>query len=236
MKSLEYQLSEQNEVLRKQNERLNKMNEDVIELLGSVVEARNLESGMHIRRVKAYTKILATKMMEFFPELGLDQHLIDLYTAASPLHDIGKIMITDDVLLKPGRFTKDEYEYMKSHTTLGCEILHYAEDIWSEEYNKACYEIARSHHERWDGAGYPDGLVGEEIPLSAQLVSIADVYDALVNERPYKKPFPMDVAFNMILNGECGSFSPYLIKAFVEAREELENYNNHSVNSPITPM
>jgi len=120
---------------------------------------------------------------------------------ASALHDIGKITISDSILLKPGKLTKEEFEEMKKHTTQGCDILDSIKDGWDEETRKACYDICRYHHERYDGKGYPDGLAGEEIPIAAQLVSIADVYDALVNERCYKKAFPPEAAYDMIMNG-----------------------------------
>ena len=222
--NLEEKVNEQTKELRAQNDKLNQINDKVIELLGSVVEARNLESGLHIKRVKEYTRILANVMAKRHPEMGLTDHLIDLIVAASPLHDIGKIMITDDVLLKPGRLTPEEYEYMKTHTTKGHELLKYASNIWNEEYNNACLEIARYHHERWDGHGYPDGLAGDDIPISAQLVSIADVYDALVTDRPYKKPFSTEKAYEMIMNGECGVFSPKLLECFEYARNDMEKY------------
>ena len=227
--NLENQVREQTKELRIQNEKLEGINESVIELLGSVVEARNLESGLHIKRVKEYTRILAQTMRDHYPECGLDDHQINLIVSASPLHDIGKILITDDVLLKPGKLNDEEYAYIKTHTTKGCELLKYANHIWSAEYNEVCYEIARHHHERYDGKGYPDNLVGEEIPLSAQLVSVADVYDALVTDRPYKKPFAPDVAFQMIMNGECGAFSPRLLDCFRIARNRMEQFTAQTI-------
>lgn len=147
---------------------------------------------------------------------------IAVIVAASPLHDIGKIAIKDSVLLKPGRLTDEEFEYMKTHTTKGCEILTQIAGTWSEEYEKISYEICRHHHERYDGKGYPDGLAGEDIPISAQLVSIADVYDALVSDRVYKKAIEKGKAYQMILDGECGTFSPRLIECFKESRQEFE--------------
>ena len=188
--SLEQKVEMQTEVLRKQNlllrtqaEQLKQGKEDVIDILGTVVEYRNLESGEHIKRVKGYTKILAEELMREYPEYNLTPEKIEKIVATSALHDVGKIAIPDSILLKPGRLTPEEFEYMKSHTTKGCDILNSFENVWDEEYRKFSYEICRYHHERYDGNGYPDGLRGEEIPVSAQIVSIADVYDALVNER-----------------------------------------------------
>lgn len=226
---LEQKVEKQTEVLRKQfrllqqqAEQLRRSKDKVIDILGTVVEYRNLESGEHILRVKGYTRILAERLMQDYPEYGLTQEKIEIIVAASALHDIGKIAIPDSILLKPGRLTAEEFEYMKSHTTRGCEILNSIENAWDEEYGRVSYEICRYHHERYDGKGYPDGLKGEEIPVSAQIVSIADVYDALVNERVYKSAFTKEKAFQMIITGECGVFSPKLLDCFWNVRKEFE--------------
>lgn len=145
-----------------------------------------------------------------------------MIVSASALHDIGKIAIPDSILQKPGRLTKDEYEYMKSHTTRGNEIINAIKSGWDEEARKISYEIIRHHHERYDGKGYPDGLEGDNIPISAQFVSVADVYDALVNERCYKDAYSVDEAYNMIIKGECGVFSPRLMDCFRKVRKEFE--------------
>lgn len=215
-------MQKQHRLLKLQSERLSKNNETIIDVLGDVVEYRNVESGEHIRRVKEYTKILATETMKRFPEYGLTPEKVSIIVAASPLHDIGKIALPDNILMKPGRLTDQEYEYIKSHTISGCEILENIKGVWSDEYAHISKEICRSHHERYDGAGYPDGLRGEEIPLSAQIVSIADVYDALTNERVYKDAIPKDRAFRMIINGECGVFSPKLMECLRNVRTEFE--------------
>jgi putative two-component system response regulator len=182
-----------------------------------------MESGEHIQRVKGYTEILANEMMKSYPEYGLTAKKIEVIVSASALHDIGKIAIPDNILMKPGKLTNEEYEFMKSHTLRGCEILNNIKGAWDQEYGKYSYEICRYHHERFDGRGYPDGLEGDQIPISAQLVSIADVYDALVNERVYKDAFPKDKAFQMITQGECGVFSPKLLEAFRKVRKEFES-------------
>lgn len=227
--SLEQKVEQQTETLKKQfkllqmqAEQLKQSKENVIDILGTVVEYRNLESGEHIKRVKGYTRILAEKLMSDYPEYGLTPEKIEVIVAASALHDIGKIAIPDAILLKPGKLTHDEFEYMKSHTTRGCEILSNIENTWDEEYGKTSYEICRHHHERYDGKGYPDGLKGDDIPVSAQIVSIADVYDALVNERVYKSAFTKEKAFQMIVTGECGVFSPKLLDCFWNVRKEFE--------------
>ncbi len=232
---LEQRVAKQTETLRKQyallmrqSEQLKKSKANVIDILGTVVEYRNLESGEHIMRVKSYTRILAQRLMQDYPEYGLTPEKIDVIASASALHDIGKIAIPDSILLKPGKLTEDEFEYMKSHTTRGCEILKNIKNAWDEEYGAMSYEICRHHHERYDGKGYPDGLKGEDIPISAQIVSIADVYDALVNERVYKSAYTKEKAFQMISTGECGVFSPKLLDCFWNVRREFEQQASSS--------
>lgn len=219
--SLEEKVEEQTRSLHEQNvelhdraEKLKKNNENLISALGAAVEARSMESGEHIFRVREYTRILAEDIRDHYPEYGLTDDAVTLIVTGSPLHDIGKIKIPDEVLLKPGKLTSEEWDTMKNHTVWGCEILEGIKSIWESDYYRYCYEICRHHHERWSGKGYPDGLAGDDIPISAQIVSLADVFDALVNDRVYKKAFPRDVAYNMIINGECGDFSPKLMASF----------------------
>lgn len=215
-------LQRQNKLLEQQTIKIKENNERIIDVLGTVVEYRNLESGEHIKRVKGFTRILAEKAAKKYPEYNLTKKKIDIIVAASALHDIGKITIKDSVLLKPGRLDKDEFEYMKSHTVKGCDILEQIDGAWDDEYAKVSRAICRHHHERYDGKGYPDGLVGENIPIEAQLVSVADVYDALVSERIYKDAIEKEKAYHMILMGECGVFSPKLMECFRESKEEFE--------------
>lgn len=215
-------LKRQNKLLEQQAAKLKDSNEKIIDILGTVVEYRNLESGEHIKRVKGFARILAEKAAQRYPEYNLTLEKINIIVAASALHDIGKITIKDSVLLKPGRLDKDEFEYMKSHTIRGCDILDRIEGAWDSEYDKASHAICRWHHERYDGKGYPDGLVGDAIPIEAQLVSIADVYDALVSDRVYKAAIDKEKAYHMILMGECGVFSPKLMECFREAKDDFE--------------
>lgn len=227
--SLEERVAKQTETLQKQyfvlkmqSEKLKKSNENIVDILGTVVESRDLESGEHIMRVKGYTRILANQLMNECPGYELTNDRIDVIVAASALHDIGKIAIPDKILLKPGKLTADEFDVMKSHTTRGSEMLNNIRDVWDENYQRVSYEICRYHHEKWDGRGYPEGLKGDEIPLAAQIVSIADCYDALVNERVYKDAIPKEVAFQMIINGDCGMFNPKLLEAFRNVRVSFE--------------
>ncbi len=216
-------LREQNKLLRSQADKLKKSNTNIIEILGTVVEYRDFESGEHINRVKGYTRILARRLAENYPEYGLDQDKIDIIVSASALHDVGKIAIPDNILLKPGRLTDEEFACMKTHTSRGSEILQNIRNAWDDEYGKISYQICRHHHEKFDGRGYPDGLVGDDIPIAAQIVSIADVYDALVNERVYKDAFPKEEAFRMITEGECGKFNPKLLECFRIERQAFED-------------
>lgn len=210
------------ETLSKQAEKLSKMNKDILDVLGTIVEFRNLESGEHIRRVKGYTRILAEGFSEMYPEYKLTPEFVDVIVEASALHDLGKISIPDKILLKPGKLTKDEFDYMKSHTIRGCELLDSVHIEWDDILKATCYDIIRHHHERFDGNGYPDRLKGDDIPISAQLVSLADVYDALINERCYKDAISKATAYHMIINGDCGVFSPKLMEVFRTVREKFE--------------
>ena len=210
------------EALQERNSQLRTSQTSVLEVLGTVAEYRNLEDINHVKRVAKFTEILGKQMMQSFSDTGLNDNLIALYTRASMLHDVGKICIPDSIMLKPGRMTDEEYEIMKSHTTKGVELLQSIKTSWDEEYEKAAEEICRWHHERYDGRGYPDGLMGDDIPISAQLVSIADTYDALASDRVYKKAYSKSESFKMITEGECGVFSPKLMEAFRQSRVKCE--------------
>ena len=215
-------LKKQYKQLQEQAERLRKSNIGIIDVLGAVVEYRDYSSGEHIDRVKDYTRVLAERVAKDYPEYGLTPERIEVITSASALHDVGKIMVPDEILLKPGKLTTEEFAIMKNHSAKGAEILQSIEDYWDEEYHKASYEICKYHHERYDGKGYPEGLAGDDIPISAQIVAIADVYDALVNERVYKPAFSKSEAFRMIVDGDCGVFSPKLLKCFTKERKAFE--------------
>lgn len=215
-------LLKQYRLLKEQAEKLEKNNEEIIDILGTVVECRDLESGDHIKRVKTFTRILAEQVMKDHPEYNLTSEKVRIIESASALHDVGKIAIPDNILLKPGRLTPEEFDIMKTHTTRGSELLNNIKDAWDDTYGQYCYEICRYHHERFDGRGYPDKLEGEAIPISAQIVSIADVYDALVSKRIYKDAYAIGEAYDMIINGECGTFSPKILDCFAKVRADFE--------------
>lgn len=227
--NLEIQVDDQTRVLKKQylylkkqEEKLQSSNERVIDTIATIVEFRNMESGYHLKRIKGFVRILALTAMNNYPDLGLTPHIIDVMTQASAMHDIGKIAVPDSILLKPGRLTSEEFEVMKSHTTRGCEIIEMLKDIQEKEYYEMCLDICRHHHERWDGGGYPDGLRGKENSIAAQLTAISDVYDALISDRVYKSAYPLDKAFEMVRDGECGVFSPEVLACFEFARPDME--------------
>ena len=214
----------QHKMLQQQAAQLKKSNERIIDVLGTVVESRNMEEGIHVKQVKEFTRILAKHVMEDYPEYELTDEKIDIIASASVLHDVGKIMISDAILLKPGKLTEEEFEYVKSHSLRGYDIINRLAYVWDEEYVKYCCEITRSHHEKYDGSGYPDGLKGDEIPISAQLVSMAHCLSSLLNESVYKDALSFDEAYHMILQGKRGVFSFKLLECFRKSGEEFHAY------------
>ena len=191
-------------------------NNIMIRILSSILGSRNSESREHILHIKTATEMMLRQLIKITDVYHLTEADIALITTASSLHDIGKIYIPEEILNKPGRLTDEEFKIMKTHSELGADII---QDMHLPQENPlvhTAWEICRWHHERWDGKGYPDGLKGEEIPISAQVVSIADVYDALTSERCYKKAFDHDTAIKMILDGQCGQFNPILLKCLKE--------------------
>ena len=199
-----------------------KNNQMMISILSQIVEFRNGESGLHVMRINMITGMLLERLAVKSDKYPLSWAERSMITMASSLHDIGKIGIPEEILNKPGKLTKEEFEIMKQHSVIGAEMLRSLKRYQNEELVQIAYEICRWHHERYDGRGYPDGLKGEEIPISAQVVSLADVYDALVSERVYKKAFSPEKALEMIQNGECGSFNPLLLECLMDIRDRVK--------------
>lgn len=222
-------LVERSAALIESQKKLQQQNEFLVNALSSVVEFRNLESGEHIKRVKHFTKVMLKYLRAYHPEYRLTDEDSEYITQASALHDLGKIAIPDNILLKPDRLTEEEFDIIKKHPIYGCKLLERFKQEDSKFY-RYCYEICRHHHERYDGKGYPDGLKGDDIPISAQIISIIDVFDALISRRVYKDSFSLDTAFHMILHGECGTFSPNIIECFTYAKDELESTANELGN------
>ena len=196
-------------------------NNIMIRILSSILGSRNSESREHILHIKTATEMMLRQLIKITDVYHLTEADIALITTASSLHDIGKIYIPEEILNKPGRLTDEEFKIMKTHSELGADIIQDMHLPQEKPLVHTAWEICRWHHERWDGKGYPDGLKGEEIPISAQIVSITDVYDALTSERCYKKAFDHDTAIKMILDGQCGQFNPILLKCLKELSPRL---------------
>lgn len=217
-KRLGDKVEQQQSELLAQARKVIELNQGMIEALSTAIEFRNGESGEHIRRIRDITRLLLLRT-----DLGaeMDEETIENIALASSMHDIGKISIPDSILNKPDRLTPEEFEVMKTHTVQGANLLERIPQLHGHAaYHYVC-DIARHHHERWDGRGYPDGLKGDEISLGAQIVSLADVYDALVSKRCYKSAFSRAEALEMIRGGKCGVFNPRLLECFLAVEEEI---------------
>lgn len=213
------------QIVAEQVQRLNDINISLVETLATVIEFRDSDSGEHVKRMCGLTEILMRAVSNEYPEYHLPKAEIDKIVTASILHDIGKIAIPDNILNKPGRLTSEEFEIMKQHTVKGAKILEKIPDIIDKDIYRYSYDICLHHHERWNGKGYPDALKGDEIPIWAQVVSVADVYDALTSPRVYKAAYDSETAVKMIYNGECGDFNPKVLKVFGECIDEIRESN-----------
>lgn len=211
--------------LVRQSQEIKELNRSIIEVLSTAIEFRDCESGEHVQRISDITNLLLQQLRENqFKGCDFTDEQIEWISMASIMHDVGKIVIPDDILNKPGRLTKEEFEIMKTHTIRGCDILDRIPKNQGAPVYQYAYDICRHHHERWDGRGYPDGLRGDEITIWSQVVSLADVYDALVSKRVYKDAYTHEKAVDMILGGECGIFNPDLMKSFQMIDGNLVKY------------
>lgn len=208
--------------IREQIEEREKNSRVVTSIISHVVENRNGESGPHVIHVEQITEIILNRLTELTDMYKLSKEDKKQISLASALHDIGKIGIDEKILNKPGKLTEEEYEIMKTHTTIGAIMIHQVQMEEDDTLIQFAYEICRWHHEKWDGRGYPDGLKRNYIPISAQVVSISDVYDALVSERVYKKAYSHEKAIEMIINGECGEFNPLLIQCLKDCSDRIQ--------------
>ena len=208
-KRLEKEVAQKTKELREALEKLEKTSLDTVYLLSKAAEYKDEETGEHIKRISNYSAAIARR-------LGLKERFIKSILYASPMHDIGKIGIPDKILLKPGKLTPKEWEIMKRHTIIGAKILK-----GGEGYLKLARIIALTHHERWDGTGYPKGLKGREIPLSGRIVAVADVFDALISKRPYKEPFSVEKSFEIIKEEKGFHFDPDIVDAFFDIKDEI---------------
>lgn len=208
-------------MVQEQSQTIRHTYQTMVDAMSAIIEHRSSESGNHVLRLRGLTRILLQEVERCCPEYELNEQLVDTISAAASLHDIGKIAIPDAILNKPGPLSREEFEVMKTHTTVGAEMISQLEGLGDLLDLRYAYNISLYHHERWDGRGYPKGLREDEIPICAQVAGITDAFDALTTPRVYKPAYPYETAVNMILNGECGAFSPKLLECFKHVRKAL---------------
>ncbi|MBQ9605961.1 MAG: HD domain-containing protein [Lachnospiraceae bacterium] len=219
--------------VKEKGEELSHMQNGLIYVLADLVESRDKNTGDHVRKTAAYVRLILKRMKEegIYADMLTEEYMEDV-TNSAPLHDVGKIKVSDTILNKPGKLTDEEFEIMKSHTTFGSEIIDSAISLVSDSgYLKEAKNLATYHHEKWDGSGYPTGLSGEDIPLSARIMAVADVFDALVSQRSYKKPFTFEKAMEIIEEGAGKHFDPQLAKLFIESQDEVRKIMNTHQNN-----
>lgn len=224
--SLREEVKENKRMLEESQKKLDGFYDSLLDAIGTIMEYRVSESDQHVKRIKGFARIMAVAYRNQFPASGLDESEINRIVRGSVIHDIGKVAVPDAVLLNPAKLTEDERQIMMSHTTKGEEIMQLLKAVQDEEQFRVSCEICRWHHERHDGSGYPDQLEGDEIPISAQIVSIVDAYDELVSERISKKPYDKETAYRMIMDGKCGAFSPNLLQCFESSKKLLELFSD----------
>jgi len=211
-------------IIKEQVEEKEKKNALMVDILSNIVEFRNGESGLHVRRIRVITSIILKWLAKEYKEYSyFNYSVISEISNAAALHDVGKIIIPEEIINKPGKLTKEEFEIMKTHTTKGSDMILSSYNHKNDTLINYAYSICRWHHERWDGKGYPDGLKGDEIPICAQVVSLADVYDALTSERVYKAAYSHKKSVEMIVDGQCGDFNPKLLCCLIKHESELES-------------
>lgn len=210
-----------------------RQNNRLVEAMADIVEFRNNESGVHVKRVSGYTRIIMEGLIKEFSEYKSLADDIQSISFAACLHDLGKIAVPDAVLNKPGKLTPEEFDIMKTHTTYGFDQVKALKDIMDPKIYQYSLDIVRHHHERYDGKGYPDNLSGDKIPIWAQAVALADVYDALSSERCYKKAFSHEDSCQMILSGQCGVFNPKIIQIFNSLKDQFISFKNATSQNTI---
>lgn len=226
--SLQQIVNQQVHRIQRQERELYEATRSIVNTLATAIEFRDCESGNHVNRIRDITCVLLQELVKS-REYRFTPQQIELIGDAAVMHDVGKISTPDYILNKPGRLTPEEFEIMKCHTVQGCELLDSIEQLKKSELYEYCYDICRHHHERYDGQGYPDGLKGDKISIWAQVVSIADVFDALVSERVYKPPYTYEEAMAMINEGDCGVFNPLLLQCFQKVSADIyQRYYEHA--------
>ncbi len=223
---LEHDIEQKNAVLRERSEKMLRIQNDVVIAMANLIESRDGDTGEHVKRTERFVNMLARAAQRkgYKPDILTDDY-IELLSKAAPLHDIGKISISDTILMKPGKFTPEEFEIMKTHAKEGGRIVRdVIGRIEEQAYVDIAADVAAYHHEKWNGSGYNAGLSGEDIPLSARIMAIADVFDALISKRCYKSEFPLDEAFRIIEESAGTHFDPTLVNIFLDIRPEIEDY------------
>ncbi len=218
--------------VRQQMEERDKVSNMMSVILSYIVGYRNNESGPHVLHVEQITEFLLDELKTISNKYSFSEEDKRNIVGAAGMHDIGKLGVDEKILNKPGKLTKEEFEIMKTHTLIGASMMQNMDLYKDEPFVQYVYKITRWHHERWDGKGYPDGLKGDDIPICAQLVSLADVYDALVSKRVYKEGYTHDIAVEMILNGECGTFNPLLLQCLMNIKERIKTIYAVDQNDP----
>ena len=223
--------------ISQKNETISRMQTGLIMVLAEMVESRDKCTGDHVRKTAAYVNIIMESMREkgIYPDQVTDQFMQNVRNAA-PLHDIGKIHVSDVILNKPARLTDEEFVIMKSHTTIGSEIIDRVIDLVQDsDYLREAKNLSEYHHEKWNGKGYPHGISGEEIPLSARIMAVADVFDALVSRRSYKEPFSFEEAMNIIRKDAGAHFDPLVVEAFISAEDKVREVAASFSDNSIQP-
>ena len=213
-------------VVRRQTAKIDKIQREIIISLANLIESRDGSTGQHVKRTSQYVEMIVDELSrrDMYNEL-IDENFIYNLIKAAPMHDIGKIKIPDEVLQKPGKLTDEEFAIMKQHSPEGGKIIHMImKNIEEKDYIDVAYNVATFHHEKWNGKGYPDGLAGEQIPLEARIMAVADVFDALVSKRCYKDAMSLDQAFKIIEESKGEHFDPQIAQVFLDLRPQIEEY------------
>jgi putative two-component system response regulator len=224
---LEKEISNQLKTLEEKTIQLKESNLGIFRILYTISEYHDTDSTNRSHRIKEYTHVLLKYVSQNYPEYGLEDRQMEKIEYASSLLDIGKLALPENILQKSSKLTMEELDLVKQHTVKGCEIIDKMAYLEDKEFLRYCYEICRYHHERYDGSGYPDRLQGEEIPISAQVVSVVCTYDFLLSSSSYKSSVTPNKAFHMVVDGECGSFSPKLLRCFTLAKKEIEEITDY---------
>ena len=221
---LEEMVQMQTVELNRQNEKLRRQNEGMLEIIREIITYRNMESDQHIRYVEGYTEILARKYAVLYPRSKMTEKKIAYIVQAAGMHDLGKIIMPDLLIKRQGRLLPEEIEYLKEHTIKGSDIIKVMSEFQTGALYRISYNVCKYHHEKYDGSGFPKGLSGDKIPIEAQIVGLADMYDALIHVTTNKDSYTKDQAVRMLLDGECGELSPRMKECLAASKKELEEF------------